>query len=145
MPFDLLLTGGMVLDPGSGLKAQLDVGIEDRRIAAIGPNLRQQEARRSIDVSGCYVTPGLIDFHVHSYWGVNPYGCDVDELCLSTGVTTAVDAGSAGPVNFPGFERFIARQSRTRMLAFVCVAAHGVLRSPGELADMRFAEPEAAA
>jgi dihydroorotase len=82
---------------------------------------------------------------VHSYWGVNPYGCDLDAFCLASGVTTAVDAGSAGPVNFPGFQRFIAEPARTRMLAFVSVSQYGVLRWPGELADIRFADPEGAA
>lgn len=145
MPFDLLLAGGTVLDPGSGLRAPLDVGIEGRRIAALGPGLSRDGAGQVLDVSGCYVTPGLIDFHVHSYWGVNPYGCDLDAFCLASGVTTAVDAGSAGPVNFPGFRRFIAEPARTRMLAFVSVSQYGVLRSPGELADIRFADPEGAA
>jgi dihydroorotase len=98
-----------------------------------------------LDVRGCYITPGLIDFHVHSYWGVNPYGFNADPICMSSGVTTAVDAGSAGPVNFVGFKRFITEQSRTRMLAFIAVAQHGVLNDPGELQDLRFADPEAAA
>jgi dihydroorotase len=60
-------------------------------------------------------------------------------------VTTAIDAGSAGPVNFPGFKTFINRRSRTRMLAFVALAQHGVLNDPGELQDIRFADPEGAA
>jgi dihydroorotase len=87
----------------------------------------------------------LIDLHIHSYWGVNPYGFDADPVCLAGGVTTAVDAGSAGPVNFPGFKSFIHERSRTRMLALVCVAQHGVLSAPGELSDIRFADPEGAA
>jgi dihydroorotase len=76
---------------------------------------------------------------------VNPYGFDADPICLASGVTTAVDAGSAGPVNFPGFKSFIHERSRTRMLALVCVAQHGVLSAPGELNDIRFADPEGAA
>jgi dihydroorotase len=143
--FDLVLAGGTVLDPASNRQQQADVGISGSRIAAVQSGLPRKNARQVLDVRGCYVTPGLIDFHLHSYDGVNPYGFDADPICIASGVTTAVDAGSSGPVNFQGFERFIARQARTRMLAFVCVAQHGVLHSPGELNDLRFANPEGAA
>ena len=71
--FALLLAGGTVLDPASGRCQELDVGIAGGRIAAIGPALSRDSAKRVLDVRGCYVTPGLIDFHIHSYWGVNPY------------------------------------------------------------------------
>ena len=67
--FDLLLTGGTVLNPATSLIQQLDVGVKDDRVAAIQDNLPRAEAKRVIDVTGCYVTPGLIDFHVHSYLG----------------------------------------------------------------------------
>jgi dihydroorotase len=143
--FDLLLTGGTVLNPATGLHQELDVAIANGRIAAIGSNLPRQNAKQELDVRGCYVTPGLIDFHIHSYWGVNPYGFDADPICVASGVTTAVDAGSSGPVNFIGFKSLVAEKARTRMLAFVCVAQHGVLHSPGELNDLRFADPEGAA
>src|ERR1044071_3106038 len=143
--FDLLLAGGTVLNPATGLNAKLDVGIADQRVAAIEADLPRTNVTRLLDVTGCYVTPGLIDFHVHSYWGVNPYGCNLDQLCLATGVTTTMDAGSSGPVNFPGFEKFIHQPSRTRMLAFVALAQHGVLNQPGELLNIGFADPDGAA
>jgi len=143
--FDLLLTGGTVLNPATGLNEKLDVGVTGDRIAAIQADLPRAGARRVIDVAGCYVTPGLIDFHVHSYWGVNPYGCDLDSLCLATGVTTAVDAGSAGPVNFLGFRKLVYERSRTRMLGFVALAQHGVLNTPGELLNLGFADSDGAA
>jgi dihydroorotase len=143
--FDLLVAGGTLLDPASGRHQQLDVGVADGRIVALERGLARDQAARVLDVADDYVTPGLIDFHVHSYWGVNPYGADLDLTCQATGVTTAVDAGSSGPVNFAGFQRFIAGQSRTRMLAFVCLAQHGVLHAPGELVDIGFADPEGAA
>ena len=143
--FDLLLTGGTLLNPATALCQELDVGIVGNRIEAIQSSLPREHAKRVLDVRGCYVTPGLIDFHIHSYWGVNPYGFDADSLCLSTGVTTAVDAGSAGPVNFLGFKKLIHERSRTRMLAFVALAQHGVLNDPGELQNLRFADPEGAA
>ncbi len=142
---DLLLTGGTVLNPGSGLRQESDVAIMDGRVAAIQPKLPRENAKKILDVRGCYVTPGLIDFHVHSYWGVNPYGFNADSLCLASGVTTAIDAGSSGPVNFLGFKKLVNEPSKTRMLAFVAVAQHGVLNDPGELQNLRFADPDAAA
>jgi dihydroorotase len=143
--YDLLLTGGTVLNPATGLRQELDVGVKDARIAALQAKLPRAEAKRVIEVPGCYVTPGLIDFHVHSFWGVNPYGCELDSVCLSTGVTTAIDAGSSGPINFKGFQKLVYERSKTRMIAFVALAQHGVLNDPGELEDLRFADPNAAA
>src|SRR5262245_37550440 len=115
------------------------------RVAAIQPDIPRTGAKRVIDVTGCFVTPGLIDFHVHSYWGVNPYGCDLDALCLATGVTTTMDAGCAGPVNFRGFRKLIYERSKTRMLGFVALAQHGVLNEPGELMDIGFADADGSA
>jgi dihydroorotase len=143
--FDLLLAGGTVLNPATKTNQKLDVGVSAGRVAAIQANLPRSGAKQVLDASGCYVTPGLIDFHVHSYWGVNPYGCNLDALCLATGVTTTMDAGSAGPVNFLGFRKLVCEPSKTRMLGFVALAQHGVLNTPGELLDLGFADPEGAA
>jgi dihydroorotase len=143
--FDLLLTGGTVLNPASALRQEFDVAVKDGRIAALEAKLPRAQAKRVIEVPGCYVTPGLIDFHVHSFWGVNPYGCELDALCMSTGVTTAIDAGSSGPINFKGFKKLVYEPSKTRMIAFIALAQHGVLNDPGELEDLRFADPNAAA
>lgn len=143
--YDLVLTGGTVLNPATKLRQELDVGVKDGRIATLQAKLPRADAKRVIEVPGCYVTPGLIDFHVHSFWGVNPYGCDLDSVCISTGVTTAVDAGSSGPINFTGFKKLVYEPSKTRMIAFVALAQHGVLNDPGELENLRFADPNAAA
>jgi dihydroorotase len=143
--FDLLLTNGTVLNPATKINQKLDVGVVGDRVAAIQTNLPRTGAKHVIDVTGCYVTPGLIDFHVHSYWGVNPYGCNLDSLCLATGVTTTMDAGSAGPVNFLGFRKLVYDQSKTRMLGFIALAQHGVLNTPGELLNLGFADSDGAA
>jgi len=143
--FDLLLTGGTVLNPATKLNQKLDVGVIGNRVAAIHANIPRTGATRVIDATGCYVTPGLIDFHVHSYWGVNPYGCDLDAVCLATGVTTTMDAGSAGPINLLGFRKLVYEQSKTRMLGFVALAQHGVLNEPGELVNLGFADSDGSA
>lgn len=79
--FELLLAGGTVLDPASGRRQELDVGVAGGRIAAMQPALPRESAKRVLDARDCYVTPGLIDFHIHSYWGVNPYGFDAAQAC----------------------------------------------------------------
>jgi dihydroorotase len=144
-PFDLLLTGGTVLNPATNTNQKLDVGITADRVTAIHANLPRANAKKTLDVTNCYVTPGLIDFHVHSYWGVNPYGFDADPICRATGVTTTMDAGSSGPVNFLGFRKLVYEQSKTRMLGFVALAQHGVLNTPGELLNLGFADSDGAA
>src|SRR4051812_35329134 len=143
--FDLILSGGTLINPATGVNDKLDIGVVGDRVSAIGAALPRQNVRRVLDVSGCYVTPGLIDFHVHSYWGVNPYGVNLDPLCLATGVTTTMDAGSAGPVNLGGFRKLVHETSRTRMLGFVALAQHGVFNAPGELLNIDFADSEGAA
>jgi dihydroorotase len=143
---DLLITGGIVLDPATGLEGKLDVAAKDGRITAIAPDLPRQGAEHVVDATGCYVSPGFVDFHAHVYWGVNHYAVEADPLCTATGVTTVVDCGSAGPVNFPGLRHYVVEASRTRILAFVNLAQHGVQRSPAtELRDLRYADPEGAA
>jgi len=143
--FDLLLVGGTVLNPATKVNEKLDVGVTGDRVTAIRADLPRTNAKKTLDVTGCYVTAGLIDFHVHSYWGVNPYGCNLDSLCLATGVTTTMDAGSAGPVNFLGFRKLVFEQSKTRMLGFIALAQHGVLNTPGELLNLDFADSNGAA
>jgi dihydroorotase len=143
--YDLLLTGGTVLNPATGVNQKLDVGVKGDRVTAIQANIPPSGAKRVIDATGCYVTPGLIDFHVHSYWGVNPYGCDLDAFCLASGVTTAIDAGSAGPINLLGFRKLVYERSKTRMIGFVALAQHGVLNEPGELLNLGFADRDGSA
>jgi dihydroorotase len=76
---------------------------------------------------------------------VNPYGCDLDAVCLANGVTTTMDAGSAGPVNLLGFRKLVYERSKTRMLGFIALAQHGVLNEPGELLNLGFADSDATA
>lgn len=142
---DLLIHSGRVIDPSTSHNAIADVAITDGKITAIGNGLDASRAKASLDASGCIVTPGLIDLHVHAYHGVNTYGTDMDPVCRATGVTTAVDAGSSGPVNFAGYRDFIAKHATTRLLAFVAVAQHGVTRDPGDLVHPDFADAKGAA
>ena len=143
--FDLLVAGGTVLDPGAGLHGSMDVGVRGGRVAAIAPALPRDSAAGTIDATGCYVSPGFVDMHAHVYWGVNYFAIDADPYCTATGVTTVVDCGSAGSINFPGLRRYVVEQSRTRILAFVHVGQYGIQPMPtGELRDILYADPEGA-
>lgn len=144
--FDLVLAGGTVVDPASGLNDRRDVGVTDGRIAAIEPHLSTSDAATVIDATGQYVTPGLVDLHVHVYPGVADLSVEPDPTCLGRGVTTAVDAGSVGANTWPGFRRWIVGPSRTRILAFLNISLLGQVDTVlGELHDLRFVDPERAA
>ncbi|XP_062509682.1 deacetylase Oant_2987-like [Corticium candelabrum] len=119
----MLLRGGRVIDPSSGLDDECDVLIEDGRIAEIGRDLDGQEA---FDCTGFLVVPGLIDLHVHGYQYATPLGIDVDHYCLGRGVTTAVDAGSAGASTLLGLRKYVIEKCSTRLLAFLNIAQHGL-------------------
>ena len=90
----------------------LDVGFRDGRVAAVEPDLPVEDARQVVEAAGRLVVPGLIDLHTHVYWGGTSLGVDADALARRSGTTTFVDAGSAGPGNFPGFRRHVIERSR---------------------------------
>ncbi|NLT72955.1 MAG: amidohydrolase/deacetylase family metallohydrolase [Chloroflexi bacterium] len=143
--FDTLLQGGRVIDPIHGFDGPADVAIADGQIAAIEPRLDGSSSRQTVDACGLIVTPGLIDLHVHLYWGVSHYGIDADTACLARGVTTAVDAGSAGALTYPGLKRWIMDASQTELYAFLNIAYLGMIGDQvGELEDLRFIDDELA-
>ena len=141
MRYDLLLKGGTLVDPAQGISGARDVGLVAGRVAEVGDDLPAALAREVVDCSGRIVAPGMIDLHVHVFAGVSHYGIDPDHHCLAHGVTTAVDAGSAGADTFPGFRRYVIDVSATRLFAHLNIATLGMV-SPriGELDDLRYAD-----
>jgi dihydroorotase len=135
-----------VLDPANGVDDLRDVALEDGRIAAVAtPGSLQPGAGDVIeDVTGLLVTPGLIDLHGHWFEG-SPYGID-PAINLAGGVTTAVDAGTAGFSTFAVFRRLAIDPAPLRVVAFLHVAAAGLVSTlVGELQDIRYARPREAA
>ena len=133
LPYDLLLQNGHVLDDKNGIDGPRDVGIKDGKIAAVAAHLDPKEALKIIDVHGFYVTPGLIDLHVHVYTGTGERGSYAGDLSvypdgftLHNGVTTVVDAGSSGWRNFPDFKDRIIDRSKTRVLADLNIVGAGM-------------------
>ncbi|MER9075553.1 amidohydrolase/deacetylase family metallohydrolase [Mesorhizobium sp. M0904] len=146
MQFDLLIKGGRLIDPASGLDAQRDLAIADGRIAAIDTEIPFERAARVIDATGSIVAPGLIDLHSHVYWGGTSLGVDADRLAAKSGTTTFIDAGSAGAGNFLGFRRHVIECSKVRILAYVNISFAGIFGfsqtvAVGECSDLRLCEP----
>jgi dihydroorotase len=146
MTYDLLLRGGRVIDPSQKLDAVTDVAFSQGKVARIGLGLNADANTDVRDASGAFVTPGLIDLHTHVYWGGTSLGIDAEDFCRRSGVTTAVDAGSAGPGNFAGFRKHVIERSAVRILAYLHVSFAGIYAfSPrvmvGESEDMRLMAP----
>lgn len=131
-PYDLLIKGGHVIDARNGIDAVRDVAIKDGRIAAVASNIPEAQATKTVDVAGLYVTPGLVDIHVHGYTGEKtayaggPNGVNVDGFTLRSCTTTVADAGSSGWRNFDDFKSRIIDKSKTRVTAFLNIVGHGM-------------------
>lgn len=136
--YDLLLRGGHVIDPKNNVNALADVAVKDKKIAAIGPDLRGQ-AIKTIDIAGLYLTPGLIDIHLHAYGGYEGW-LFPDQHNLPYGVTTVVDTGGAGARDFEDFKTTIIERSRTRVLAFLNIVRDGMTGAPEQ--DTTQMQPE---
>jgi dihydroorotase len=144
--YDLLIKKGHVIDPAQGIDRVMDVALAGGKVAAVADALPEADAAELLDAEGMIVTPGLIDLHVHNYWGANEYGIEPDATNLAKGVTTALDAGSAGSTNFAAFRRFIMEPAATRLLALINISRIGLVsKDIGELTDMDLADAEAAA
>src|SRR6185437_5425103 len=143
--YDLLLRHGHVVDAKNHISAVRDVAIRDGKIAAVEENIDPSKALKTVDVKGLYITPGLIDIHVHVYASTgekNSYAGDnsvfPDGFTLRSGVTTVADAGSSGARNFEDFKEHIIDRSKTRVLAFLNIVGAG-MRGPkyeNNLSDM---------
>jgi dihydroorotase len=143
MTFDLVVAGGDVLDPGAGLAGRMDVGVRDGRIAAVGPGLDRRGAARVVDAGGALVLPGLVDLHTHVYWGATYYGVLPGPMAARTGVTTWVDAGSAGAYGMAGLKAFVADPAPVRVRCFINVSCLGLAAPVREVALPEFCDVEA--
>jgi len=131
---DLLIKGGHVIDPKNNINGKMDVAITNGKIYQVAPNISAQKAKNVVDATGYYVTPGLIDMHVHAYQGNEPdaYIADgftslpPDGFTFRAGVTTVVDAGSSGWRNFRDFKKQTIDKSQTRILALLNIVGTGM-------------------
>ena len=139
--YELLIKNGMLIDAAQGIHARQDIGFANGHVAAVSDDIPTSEAREVLDANGCFVTPGLIDLHVHVFYGVSHFGIEPDSTCLARGATTVVDAGSAGADTFPGFRKYVIDVSDTRILAQLNISSQGMLTQEiGELENPDYAD-----
>ena len=125
--YDLLLTGARVIDPSANLDKNMDIGIRNGRIARLAPRIDPKTAHTVHDVSGKIACPGMIDMHAHVADSMMPVSIDPDIAGIPTGVTTFIDAGSAGARTLPGFRKHIIKRAETRIYALLNISAAGLV------------------
>jgi len=140
MRFDLLIKGGEIVDPATGYSGPGDVAMRRDRVAAVARDIPSESAFRVIDASGLLVTPGLIDLHAHVWHGAGYYGIDADPIAAASGVTSWVDAGSAGAFTLEGLRRYIIEQSQVRIAAFLNIFCIGLVAWDYELTNIELAD-----
>lgn len=134
-PIEILLKGGHVIDPKNKIDSRMDVAIVNGKILAVAPNIPAANAKKVVDVNGLYVTPGIIDMHVHVFQGTEPdvyianglTSLPPDGFTFRAGVTTVVDAGSSGWRNFPLFKKQTIDKAHTRVLALLNIVGNGMV------------------
>lgn len=132
--YDLLIRQGHVIDPKNNIDGIMDVAIANGKIAKVAPGIAADQAKKTIDATGLYVTPGLIDMHTHVFVGSRAgcfadgvYSVSADDFSFRSGVTTVVDAGTSGWQNFPLFKEQVIDKSQTRILAFLNIFGPGLI------------------
>lgn len=145
--YDLLVKGGRLVDPTQEISTPRDIAISGSKVALLAQNIPESEALHVLRAHGKIVTPGLIDMHVHVYDGVAPLSIPCDPNHIAKGVTTVVDAGSAGANTFPGFRKYVINQADTRVKAMLNISVIGQSTLSrdnewGELLELRFANPK---
>ena len=130
--FDLLLKGGWVIDPKNRINSRMDVAVTGGNIARVAASIPEQDAKKTMNVTGFTVTPGLIDIHVHVYQRPESSSLErdgsvqPDAHSFRSGVTTVVDAGTSGWKTFPDFKRRVIDKSKTRVLALLNISGGGM-------------------
>lgn len=140
MTYDLLIRNGHVIDPAQGLNGPADVAFRGGKVAVVGADLGNAAEVR--DAAGLYVLPGLIDLHTHVYWGGTFLSVKAADVARNSGMTTAVDAGSAGASNIKGLVHLVEPLSPVRILAFLNLGFTGIFAGDnrmtmGEAEDLR--------
>jgi dihydroorotase len=137
--YDLLIRNGHLIDTKNHIDAIMDIAVKDGKVAKVATNIAPDEAKKLIDATGMYVSPGFIDMHTHVFVGSKAStfadgfsSLSPDDFTFRSGVTTVVDAGTSGWRNFPLFKEHVIDQSKTRVLAFLNIAGDGMSGDPGQ-------------
>jgi dihydroorotase len=138
--YSIVIKNGHVIDPKNNINEVMDIAVTDGKISMIAKNIDEKEGIQVVNAQGLYVTPGLIDIHVHVFQGTyldqqymnGPSSVTPDGFTFRVGVTTVVDAGCAGWRTFPAFKRQTIDRSQTRVLAFLNIVGEGMRGGPFE-------------
>ncbi len=138
--YDMLLQGGHVIDPKNNIDQEMDVAVDEGKIALVAENIDPSSAEKVVEVNGFYVVPGLIDMHSHNFHGTEPNAylsnsftaLPPDGFTFRVGVTTVVDVGGAGWKNFATFKEQTIDRSKTRVLSFLNIVGSGMKGGPYE-------------
>ena len=145
MSHDLVIHGGRVIDPANAIDGPRDVAIRHGRVVEVAPGIVRSDPLDTFDATGLLVVPGLVDLHVHVYWGGADLSVEPGPHDLMRGVTTMVDAGSSGANNFAAFRRHVIEPFPGTILAFLNIAVMGQADPDlGELHDIRYAKVDRA-
>jgi len=127
--YDLLIKGGHIIDTANRIDGVSDIAISGNKIARVAPVIDTSQAKKIVDATGLFVTPGLVDLHAHVYG----YGGALfpDDTALTTGTTTVVDAGGSGWRTFEDFKTKVVDRSKTRVLVLINIVGAGHERSRG--------------
>jgi dihydroorotase len=139
--FDLLIEGGTVIDASQNLNGMFDVAIKNGKILEVSRNIAKERALKTVSAKDRIVTPGFIDMHAHCYDAVS-IGMNADHYCLGRGVTTVLDAGSAGYATFPNFRKYIINTSITRIVALLHISPIGNIMFEGGLSNLSWLNPD---
>lgn len=150
--YDIVIKGGHVIDPKNSINSVMDIAIKDGKIALVATSIPAKDAVQVVAAKGLYVTPGIIDIHTHVFYGNHPdqYLMDAtsavvpDGFTFRNGVTTVVDAGSAGWRNFPLFKQQVVERSQTRVFSFLNIVGAG-MRGGAYEQDVNDMDPQKAA
>ncbi|GIM46532.1 dihydroorotase [Collibacillus ludicampi] len=141
---DLLIQNGTVADPSQRIFRSLDVGVKNGKIVGLfEPGaISAESAKVRIDASGCLVTPGFIDLHVHVFEHRTELGIHADLVGVKQGVTTIVDAGSTGSRDFQSFLTEVVEKNQTQVLLWINIASQGLCDGRSELSDLSMLKPD---
>ena len=140
--YDLIVSGGRVIDPSQGIDAVRYVALADGKVALVADTIPADQAKDVVDATDTIITPGLIDLHTHDFWGASRYGVDPDTVHIARGVTTVVDAGSSGTHTFPAFRKHVIDRAKTRIFAILNISGMGMALGYAGLEDIRWAKVE---
>ncbi len=125
--YDLVVCGGRVIDPASGIDGSYQVAVKNGLVAAVAKTLPPHQTKDSVDARGSIVTPGIIDMHVHNFQWVTGHALNADDMGVHSGVSTAVSMGDTGSLTLRGYKHYVASTSKTHLLCVPCVMGAGFM------------------